>query len=316
MNGTMPSRLFISHSHKDKKLADLLVNMLEASFAIDPSLITCTSLARHKPQKLTDTLDEALLGEMKKGDCGVLVILTPNSAQSPWVLVELGVAWATHMPLVAMLAGGMHVKDMPGPLEHKLAGELQSKEDLKALKETLKNELHWPPKDRNSGGGSDRSNKPANKSGSPALAVATGSGANISHLIRKLKSKLYRLQDDTNRQDAAVKKLAHYAAIYKWVLRILSIRVLLILLAVVMVSSVGFFIAQAYYVSKLYLLHSQGLASEMVYRNSNNEQPVFRNFDNVKIKVTAQVANGEKGLTSDEALGVKAFHECGGPRHP
>jgi DNA-binding NarL/FixJ family response regulator len=79
----MSYRIFISHSAKDKHLAQDLAQRLKeagATVIVDQTDFSPGKELRHKLRETLSTADE------------VVVLLTDNSAHSPWTRYEIGVA--------------------------------------------------------------------------------------------------------------------------------------------------------------------------------------------------------------------------------
>lgn len=95
-------RVFISHSSRDSKLAELLVEFLKGTLKVDADEeIFCSSLAGHglAPGDVEEKEILRIIGEV-----GVVIgLLTPNALRSPLVLMELGAAWAMSKKFILLL---------------------------------------------------------------------------------------------------------------------------------------------------------------------------------------------------------------------
>lgn len=116
-NEAMPSTkpdilVLISHSSKDRALAEALIELLRAGLGLLATQIRCTSVDGYRLPAGVNT-DTQLRREI--ADAGVLVgLLTPNSISSTYVLFELGVRWGIERPMIPLLAG-VTPEEMRGP---------------------------------------------------------------------------------------------------------------------------------------------------------------------------------------------------------
>lgn len=110
-------RIFISHRHKDEALARTLVALLEAAFHIDTLDIRCTSVSPYK-LKVGDQTSDRLRSEIANGEV-VLGLLSQDTADSRYVLAELGAAWGCAVPTFPLLVRGARFEDVPEPLNER-----------------------------------------------------------------------------------------------------------------------------------------------------------------------------------------------------
>src|SRR5579859_1660071 len=112
-------KVFVSHSNRDKDIAEKLTDLLKAAFCFRSAEILCTSVPGHKLPAGADTEEEL---RAKVLDAGVLIgIITPVSAESSFVLFELGARWGCSRPLIPILAAGFTSDDLREPLKSKNA---------------------------------------------------------------------------------------------------------------------------------------------------------------------------------------------------
>ncbi len=107
-------QLFISHRHKDHVLAAALVDVLRSAFVVRPADIRCTSVPPYRlpaGERTPDRLRRELAGAR-----AVLGIITPDTADSSYVMFELGGAWAQGVATCPLLAHGATVADLPDPI--------------------------------------------------------------------------------------------------------------------------------------------------------------------------------------------------------
>src|SRR5258705_967587 len=104
--------IFISHGTLDAKLAEKLIKVLEAA-GIPKRAIRCTSVSGHKLDPGA-TVSSAICRELK--ECAIVIgLLTRSSLTSPYVLMELGAAWAFGTRACLLLAPGVQLSDVPAP---------------------------------------------------------------------------------------------------------------------------------------------------------------------------------------------------------
>jgi len=106
--------IFISHSSKDKDVAEALINLLRAALNIPADRIRCTSVDGYKLPAGAST-DEQLRQEIYYAKA-FLGLITPTSLQSTYVLFELGARWGAHLHLAPVLASGAEASILRGPL--------------------------------------------------------------------------------------------------------------------------------------------------------------------------------------------------------
>lgn len=134
--------IFVSHRHKDHKVAEALTQLLRAAFDIGTNQIRCTSV---QPYRLPfgQNTSERLRDEIRSAKV-VLGILAPDTAESSYVMFELGAAWAQRIYTCPLLSGGADFQHIPGPIYdlaparlwisadcHQLIGDLASVTGLK-----------------------------------------------------------------------------------------------------------------------------------------------------------------------------------------
>jgi TIR domain len=104
--------VLISHSSKDKVLAEALIDLLRSGLGLLPSQIRCSSVDGYRLPAGVDTHDQ-LRKEIKS--VKVLIgLLTPNSLSSTYVLFELGARWGAGLFMIPLLAA-TRPEEMRGP---------------------------------------------------------------------------------------------------------------------------------------------------------------------------------------------------------
>lgn len=120
-------RIFVSHRHKDEPIAAALVALLEQAFYVERTDIRCTSV---QPYMLTpgERTSEKLRTEISSAEL-VIGILSPDTADSNYVLCELGASWGHDVPTFPVLARGAKPADIPSPLNERHSISLESEEN-------------------------------------------------------------------------------------------------------------------------------------------------------------------------------------------
>lgn len=106
--------IFISHSSKDKPVAEALINLLRDALSIPANRIRCTSVDGYRLPAGAST-DEQLRQEIYATKV-FIGLITPTSFQSTYVLFELGARWGARLPLVPVLASGADASTLRAPL--------------------------------------------------------------------------------------------------------------------------------------------------------------------------------------------------------
>ena len=109
--------IFISHRHRDRELAKGLVELIEAAFETENKDIRCTSLPNYSLAP-GERSSERLRTEIKTAKV-VLGLLSPDTAESKYVLAELGASWGCDVPTFPLLVRGAAYEDVPEPLNER-----------------------------------------------------------------------------------------------------------------------------------------------------------------------------------------------------
>ena len=125
-------RVFISHAVKDKKLADMLVDLLTSSGSLHPNEIFCTSLEGLGVPSGKDFLD-VIKGELQEPDL-VISLISVNYLQSQFCLCELGATWAMSHNNLPILVPPLTYSDLSAAISTKQAIMLN---DSAALNEMM-----------------------------------------------------------------------------------------------------------------------------------------------------------------------------------
>lgn len=116
----MPNkRVFVSHAVKDKKLADMLVDLLTSSGSLHPSEIFCTSLEGLGVPSGKDFRD-VIKGELQEPDL-VISLISINYLQSQFCLCELGATWVMSHHNLPILVPPLTYSDLSAVISTKQA---------------------------------------------------------------------------------------------------------------------------------------------------------------------------------------------------
>ena len=143
-------RLFLSHSHDDKKIAAALVDVIEATM-VPLERILCTSHdnPKYRYRKGVD-VSRYLRDHLTQSSC-VLGLLTPNSMKSPWCLFELGGAWALAKRTYPLLVPGLSQRNLPAALKKTHAAQLTEAEEIRRVLAKVRRALMWDKRVKGSG---------------------------------------------------------------------------------------------------------------------------------------------------------------------
>jgi hypothetical protein len=112
-NADLPELLvLISHSSKDKVVAESLIELLRFGLQLAATQIRCSSVDGYRLPAGVNTHDQ-LRREVKSAKV-LIGLLTPNSLNSTYVLFELGARWGAGLPMIPLLAG-IKPTEMRGP---------------------------------------------------------------------------------------------------------------------------------------------------------------------------------------------------------
>jgi hypothetical protein len=140
-------RIFISHRHKDRAIAEALIDLLESAFEVEPADIRCTSVPGYMltPGELTS---EELRSNLAGAEL-VMGLLSPDTTESNYVLAELGAAWGREVTTFPLLADGATYKDVPSPLKERHCVSIEAQESCLALVDSVAAKTTLKRKDGN-----------------------------------------------------------------------------------------------------------------------------------------------------------------------
>jgi hypothetical protein len=131
--------IFVSHRHKDQKIAEALTETIRSAFNLPPEEIRCTSVQPYRLPFGKNT-SERLRSEIGKAKV-VLGILSPDTAESSYVMFELGAAWSMRIYTCPLLSRGAEFAHIPGPIYDLAPAKLWVASDCHQLLENLQVEL-------------------------------------------------------------------------------------------------------------------------------------------------------------------------------
>ena len=106
--------IFVSHSSRDEEIAKRLITLIRSALNMPATGIRCTSVDGYR-LPVGMSVDEKLRQEIHDSNA-FIVLLTPNSTASLYVLFELGARWGIRKPLIPLLSGGSATNLLNGPL--------------------------------------------------------------------------------------------------------------------------------------------------------------------------------------------------------
>jgi len=142
VSATSGLQIFISHSSKDRVLAEALTDLFKSAFGLVS--IRCSSVDGHRLPVGVNT--EGKLREEVNEAKVVVGLVTPSSLVSSFVMFELGARWGANLFLAPLLAG-VKADELSGPLGllnalsadndaqlHQLLGDIAEQLDLSLQK--------------------------------------------------------------------------------------------------------------------------------------------------------------------------------------
>ncbi len=136
-------RLFISHSSKDSKFVQALVELLRAALSLPSTQIRCTSIDGYRLPGGANT-DQQLRQEVHEADSFIGVI-SFASIKSLYVVFELGARWGAGRSLIPLIAPGTGSNILGGPLAGINALSSDKRAQIQQLISDLSSELEITP---------------------------------------------------------------------------------------------------------------------------------------------------------------------------
>ncbi len=123
--------VFISHSHRDESLAAGVALLIQQALGLVHEEIRCTSALGYRLASGVD-IDRIIRSDIEAAKA-LVVLLTPASLESRYVLFELGARWGANLPVIPMLARGTRTVDIPDPIRRFVAVRGTDADDLHQL---------------------------------------------------------------------------------------------------------------------------------------------------------------------------------------
>lgn len=112
-----PPRIFISHRHKDRKVAQQVIGLLKSTFAVTAADVRCTSVPGYKLAVGAPSAD-SLLADLNGAEI-VMGLIGPDTSDSDYVLFELGASWGLRKPTFPLRVSGATYKHVPEVLRER-----------------------------------------------------------------------------------------------------------------------------------------------------------------------------------------------------
>jgi hypothetical protein len=116
---TTDTDVFISYAHTDSAVAEEFREILEEH--------GLTSFMAEKTISGADVWEEAIRQALLRSK-EMVVLVTPASLKSAWVMIEAGAAWVTRTPLTPCMLYG-DIRDLPEPIARHQARGFRTRED-------------------------------------------------------------------------------------------------------------------------------------------------------------------------------------------
>lgn len=108
MSQHKPIRVFLSHATQDREMARELSQRLRS----------WTGVSVHTPEDISvgQAWSRRILDRIKKSDL-MMVLLTPDSVRSPWILQEMGAAWGLDKKIAVVSTDAELASGLPFSLD-------------------------------------------------------------------------------------------------------------------------------------------------------------------------------------------------------
>jgi hypothetical protein len=121
-------RIFLSHTPADNAHARKLRNLLSHRLNLRVFTTGTLSAGEDWRSKLKDELFQ----------CDIfMVLLSPNSVESPWVLQELGAAWGLNKPIIPVITNPEVLTKIPVALSKVQSVDINNIENPEAINQIL-----------------------------------------------------------------------------------------------------------------------------------------------------------------------------------
>lgn len=135
----MSKPIFISHSVKDKKIADKIVDLIETGVGIPSGDVFCSSLEGLGIPSGVNFVS-FIKGQIQNPKT-VLLLITPNYYESAFCLCELGASWALSHNTIPIIVEPLEYKDIKNVLTGIQVRKITDKTHLNEIQAELINAL-------------------------------------------------------------------------------------------------------------------------------------------------------------------------------
>ena len=121
--------MFISHAEGDGTVANALEAFLKLTFSSQVRVFNISNDQSLEPGDDWWATIEKNLQDLQV----MLVVVTPQNVNRPWIHFEAGAAWLLQKRVIPCLARGMTKSSLPSPLNHFQAVSLSVERDVQRL---------------------------------------------------------------------------------------------------------------------------------------------------------------------------------------
>ncbi len=132
--------IFLSHAHKDKTLADKLVDLLTNGCGVNPNNVLCTSLEGKGIPAGTSNFIEYLREQIREPKL-VILLLSENYFASHFCLCELGAVWGMGLSCFPLVVPPTDKNKLKATLAVTQAGDVSSKGYLDELRDAVQEKV-------------------------------------------------------------------------------------------------------------------------------------------------------------------------------
>jgi hypothetical protein len=131
----MSKSVFISHSSKDKEIANAIVNLLEHGIGLPEDEIFCSSVEGYGVPSGKDFL--SFIKDQIEEPKIVILLLTPSYWESKFCLCEMGAAWVKSHQIFPILVPPLNNKDLQAVLLTTQAFEIKNSAKYNEIRDCL-----------------------------------------------------------------------------------------------------------------------------------------------------------------------------------
>lgn len=125
--------IFISHISEEKELADLFSDCIKDGYlGLVDTFVSSDHTSISSGARWIDEITKALDNSIVQ-----LSLCSEMSIERPWINFEAGAAWIRRIPVIPICHSGLYKKNLPIPLALLQACDIDNKEDLGKIFESL-----------------------------------------------------------------------------------------------------------------------------------------------------------------------------------